>query len=190
MGGDSYSTTDVSELLERWSAGDEVARNELIPLVYHRLKILAHRSMDSGGRFSTLQTTALVNEAFLKLDSGSFDIASHGHFYALVARIMRQVLVDHARRSSREKRGGGWVRVTMKIGEVMANDPNIDMLALNDALDRLAETSPRSVSVIELSYFVGLSIDEIAASQDVSTRTIERDLRFARAWLRDQLAQA
>ncbi|MGD8358032.1 MAG: ECF-type sigma factor [Lysobacterales bacterium] len=179
---------DVPGLLERWGEGDDAARDALIPLVYDRLKVLARGSRASVGRFDTLQTTALVNEAFLKLNSGFVDVESHGHFYALVARVMRQVLVDHARRSSRERRGGGWVRVTMSVSDIATNDPDIDMLALDQALEGLSQVSPRAVSVLELTYFAGLSAQKVAAGLGVSSRTIERDLRFGRAWLRDQLA--
>jgi RNA polymerase sigma factor (TIGR02999 family) len=134
-----------------------------------------------------LQPTELVAEAWLKLDHADLEPMHRRHFIALSARIMRQVLVDHARRRQADKRGGGWLHVTLSRLE---HDPDVgafDLLALDDAMDRLAERHSRAANVIELHYFGGMTADESAAHLNVTPRTIERDLRFGRAWLKDHL---
>lgn len=186
MPSDAASTADITRLLKRWGAGEEAARDILIPLIYERLMVLAHSSLKSVPSLATLRPTALVNEAFLKIDNSRLDIHDRGHFYALAARVMRQVLVDRARSSSRAKRGGGQLQVTLSNihGE---RDVDIDMLALDQALDDLARFHARAAETVQLSYLAGFSAAEIAEHLGVSPRTVERDQRFGRTWLRDRL---
>lgn len=187
MPSDSASTADITRLLRRWGAGEEAARDVLIPLVYERLKVLAHSNLKSVPALATVRPTALVNEAFLKIDNGHLDVRDRGHFYALAARVMRQVLVDRARASGRAKRGGGQLQVTLANIEGEA-EVDIDMLALDQALDHLESLHARAVEAVQLSYLAGFGVAEIADYLDVSLRTVERDLRFGRAWLRDRLS--
>ena len=178
---------DLNPLLDAWQDGDREALERAVPALYDELKRLARRAMRGERGGHTLQATALVNEAYLKLADADVPVTSRAHFLALAARMMRRILVDHARARSREKRGGG--RTLLELDEALVADrqPAFELLALDDALDRLAELGERPSRAIELIYFGGLSYDEAAEVLDVSRTTLAKDLRFARAWLQKSL---
>jgi len=178
----------ITRLLKRWSGGEEDARAELLPLVYQRLRQLADRQLRGESPGHTLQPTALVNEAFMRLDRSDIDFNDRRHFYVLAAATMRRVLVDHARSRARARRGGGRARVTLGAADREQTAPEFDILDLDRALAELERTHERVGRAIELTYFAGLEGRELAEHLDVSLRTVERDLRFGRAWLKEQLA--
>ena len=178
-------TTEVSRLLVAWKQGDDIARDQLMALVYDELHQLAGRYMRSE-RQMTLQPTALVNEAYLRLADAGVPWTGRVHFFAVAAGIMRRILVDEARRRRADKRGGG--EVPLQLDEALvAIQPASDLLALDLALERLASVDERKCRVLELRFFAGLTIDETAAALEVSHATVERDLKMARAWLADEL---
>ncbi len=161
---------------------------ELTPRVYAELRALAGRYFRGRGAH-TLQPTALVNEVYLKLDRASTSAHDREHFFAIAARAMRQILTDHARRAHADKRGGDLQRVTLD-GQVALDEATpraIDLLELDAVLTRLAEASERQARIVELRFFAGLSVPEVALALDCSARTVEREWRFARAWLRRAL---
>ena len=175
---------EVTGLLTAWSQGDGAALEELTRLVYEELRRLAHHYMKRQRPDHTLQTTALVNEAYLRLaqqDHPSF--ANRAHFLAVAATAMRQILVDHAKASLRQKRGGGVREVSLDEAALVSPEPMREILELNDALERLATLDSRKARVVELRYFGGLEQDEIAEVLQVSTVTVRRDWVFSRAWL-------
>lgn len=193
---------DFSEKLARARQGDERAAAALFPLVYDQLRRLAggYFRNQSGGH--TLQPTALVHEAFLRLCQREADsVNDRAHFVAVAATAMRQILIDHARRSNAGKRGGGQQRVTLELDRAVqegAKDPigdrgaealAIDVLALDAALTRLAALSPRQARIVELQFFGGLTVDEVAEALGVSKSLVEKDWRRARAWIRSALAE-
>ena len=172
---------EVTRLLEAAEAGDREALDRLVPLVYEDLRRVAHRQLDREGAGHTLQTTALVNEAYLKLvGGGSVSATSRAHFLAIAARAMRQVLVDYARRRKAAKRGSGVISVTLGDEPQPADASAEDLLALDEALERL---DPRQRQVIECRFFGGMEEKDIAAALGVSERTVRRDWVKARAWL-------
>jgi RNA polymerase sigma factor (TIGR02999 family) len=174
----------VSELLVAWSKGNETARDELMPLVYRELRRLAghHMAMERGGH--SLQATALVNEAYLRLvDQGEVRWQGRAHFFALASRMMRHILVDTARKRHGAKRGGDALRVTLDEAMIVSAEKAPEIVALDDALTALAEIDPRRSQVVELKYFGGLSIEEIAGILEVSAITVRRDWNTAKAWL-------
>ncbi|HEV3458974.1 MAG TPA: sigma-70 family RNA polymerase sigma factor [Thermoanaerobaculia bacterium] len=178
--------TEFSRLLASWRRGEDGASDQLFSLVYEQLRELAHRQV--GGRSSgeTLRTTALVHEAYLKLVRSGSRVNDRHHFYALAARAMRQILVDHARGRAAVKRGGGlWI--TTLDDEQVADPHAQDVLALDEALERLARLDERLGRLVELRYFAGLSIEETAAVLTLSPATVKRDWRTARAFLFDAL---
>ena len=158
-----------------------------MPLVYAELHSLAQRRMQLERPDHTLQPTALVHEAFLRLAGGDVNVNDRVHFFALAASTMRRVLVDHAKSRRRDKRGGGAVAVSLDDALQVGAEPDEDILALDEALAELGTQDPRKARVIELHYFGGLNYDEIAATLDVGVATVNRDLRFAKAWLRKRL---
>lgn len=183
--------TDVSRLLEAWRGGDVDARDRLMDRVYDELHRLAQRAMRSE-RQITLQPTALVNEAFMRLADAQVPWNDRAHFFAVAATTMRRILVDEARRRQADKRGGG--EAPMVLDEALAADPSAvafepsqQLLALDDALQELAALDERKSRVLELRLFSGLTIDETAAVLDISHATVERDLKMARAWLSNAL---
>ncbi|MHC4137721.1 MAG: ECF-type sigma factor [Planctomycetota bacterium] len=181
---------DTPALLTQAARGDERAAEALMPVIYDALRELAGRYLDQAGGSPTLQPTALVHEAYLKLvDVGTDDLRSRTHFQALAARVMRQALIDHARRRDRRKRGGGWQRVTLS--DVTAGDPDsvVDLEALETALAQLGEQDERAARVVELRFFAGLPERAIAEFLGVTTRTVRNDWRMARAWLRCALEE-
>jgi RNA polymerase sigma factor (TIGR02999 family) len=178
----------ITRLLADWSAGDQAALEKLTPLVYEELHRLAHHYMKGQRLGHTLQTTALVNEAYLRLaDQSKANFANRAHFFAVAARAMRQILVNHAKAQQRAKRGAGANKVELdKAALVAPEQPNV-ILDLNDALERLATLDSRKAHVVELKYFGGLNQDEIAEVLKISTVTVRRDWVFARAWLYSEL---
>jgi RNA polymerase sigma factor (TIGR02999 family) len=176
---------EVTRLLEAAEAGDSSALDRLVPLIYEDLRRVAHRQLDREGGGHTLQTTALIHEAYLKLaGSGSVSASSRAHFLAIAARAMRQVLVDYARRRKAAKRGGGVISVTLGDEAQPADASAEDLLALDEALEQL---DPRQRQVIECRFFGGMEEKDIAAVLGVSERTVRRDWVKARAWLYQSL---
>jgi RNA polymerase sigma-70 factor (ECF subfamily) len=179
---------EITRLLGEWRAGKPGALEALTPLVYDELKSIASAYMRREASEHTLQPTALVNEAYLRLagDQG-LSLNSRSHFYAIAARLMRQVLVDHARRHLSGKRGGGMKAVPLNEAVAFVSSDAASFIALNSALDRLQKLDERKARAVELRYFGGLSVDETASALNVSTLTIYRDLRFAEAWMLNEL---
>jgi RNA polymerase sigma-70 factor (ECF subfamily) len=178
---------DVTTLLRAWSDGDRTALDRLLPVVYRELHRQAERYMRAQPDGHTLQTTALVHEAYLRLAiRDNPDWNGRAHFFGVAAKAMRSILVDHARARSTAKRGGGANPVTLTNLED-TDGQELDVLDLDDALVRLAELDPRKGSLVELRYFAGLSIEEAAESMGISPATAKREWRLARAWLRREL---
>ncbi|MBA2603134.1 MAG: sigma-70 family RNA polymerase sigma factor [Acidobacteria bacterium] len=179
---------DVTALLLRWGKGDEAALEQLVPLVHRELQQIARRCMAGERAGHSLQATALVNEAYLRLVDAS-DVQWHdrAHFLAVAARIMRRILVDHARARVSQKRGGGAARVIFEEALTVAEDSRQDFVALDDALVALAKFDERKSRVIELRFFGGLSVEETASVLKVGPDTVMRDWRLARAWLRGEM---
>jgi RNA polymerase sigma factor (TIGR02999 family) len=176
--------SDVTQLLREWSKGNESAVEELTPLVYRELRRLADSYMRRERPDHTLQPTALIHEAYLRLvDQKQPEWQSRSHFFRFAAHLMRQILVDHARARQAEKRGGEGERVPLEEAEVCGNERPADLTALDEALTRLAAFDERKVQIIELKYFGGMNEDEIAQALGISVRTLGRDLRLAKAWL-------
>ena len=185
---DESQRQQVSRLLADWSKEDPAARDALVAIVYKELQRLAHHYMQGERANHTLQTTALVNEAYLRLtDLTRMQWRDRAHFFAMAATLMRRVLVDHARDRARDKRGGGVVFTALE-DEPMAAPSSIDALALDEALDRLAAIDPQHARIVELRYFAGLTIEETSEALHISPATVKRDWTFARAWLHHQLS--
>jgi RNA polymerase sigma factor (TIGR02999 family) len=179
---------EVTQLLVDWSQGDHAALKKLTPLVYEELRRLAHYYMEGQRSDHTLQTTALVNEAYLRLaDQKTATFTDRSHFFAVAAKAMRQVLVNHAKASQRKKRGGGAAKVELDEAALVAPEQPGAILELNDALERLAMLDSRKAQVVELRYFGGLKQDEIAEVLKISIVTVRRDWVFAKAWLYTEL---
>ena len=184
----SPSPQNVTQLLADWSHGDDAALKELTPLVYEELRRLAHHYMGRQRPDHTLQTTALVNEAYLRLaDQTSPNFTNRSHFFAVAAQAMRQILVDYARASQSQKRGGGALKVELDEAALISPEQTTEILDLNEALERLATLDSRKAHVVELKYFGGLEHDEIAEVLKISTVTVRRDWIFAKAWLHSEL---
>ena len=179
---------DVTQLLVAWSNGDEAARDQLIPLVYEELHRLAHRHMHRERPGHTLQTSALVNEAFVRLvDQRSVHWQNRSHFFGIAAQMMRRVLVDYARSRQAEKRGGDAVQVTLHDELIVSDEKNDEVVALDDALTGLASLDQRKCQIVELRFFAGLSIEETAEVLGVSPGTVMREWTLAKAWLRKEI---
>jgi len=178
----------VTQLLADWSEGDGAALEKLTPLVYEELRHLAHRYMQGQRPDHTLQTTALVNEAYLRLvDQTTPSFANRSHFFAVAATAMRQILVNHAKAQQRLKRGGGASKVDLDTAALISPEQTKTVLDVDEALERLAELDSRKAQVVELKYFGGLNQDEIAEVLKISIVTVRRDWLFARAWLYTEL---
>jgi RNA polymerase sigma factor (TIGR02999 family) len=179
---------DVTQLLRAWSGGNDAALEQLLPLVETDLRRLARRYMGRERHGHTLQATALVNEAFIRLcDARHLSWQDRAHFLGISARLMRRILVDHARASSSQKRGGGGQRVTLDEALLVSPEPAVDLVALDRALETFATVDARKSRVVELRFFGGLSIQETAAVLQVSEDTVKRDWRLAKLWLRRAL---
>ena len=182
---------EVTQLLANWSQGDPTALEKLIPLVYQELRHLAHRYMEGQRPNHTLQTTALVNEAYLRLaDQSKPNFTNRSHFFAVAAKAMRQILVDYAKAQQREKRGAGASKVELNEAALISPEQTSAILDVDEALEKLAVLDSRKARVVELRYFGGLNQDEIAEVLKISTVTVRRDWVFARAWLYTELHSA
>lgn len=174
---------EISRLLAAWSARDQAARDALVPIVYEELRRLAHHYMQGERAGHTLQTTALVHEAYLRLvHCDRMQWRDRAHFFAMAATLMRRILVDHARERGREKRGGGVVFTDMH-PEPIASASAVDALALDEALDCLAAMDRQQAHIVELRFFAGLTIEETAEALGLSPATVKREWTSARAWL-------
>lgn len=183
------SAHDVTVLLQAWGSGNKEALDRLAPLVYWELHRLAEHFMNRERREHTLQTTALVNEAYLRLvDTQQTDWHDRAHFFAICARAMRQILVDHARSRDSAKRGGGQKPLQLEEALVVGRTPHSGLLDLDEALNRLAVQDKRKSQVVELRFFGGLSVEETAEALKVSPETVMRDWKMARAWLHRELS--
>lgn len=186
-----HDSHDVTRILHAAAAGDPAASEELLPLLYHELRKLSAAMMAKTPPGNTLQPTALVHEAYLRL-IGAADPGwnSRGHFFGAAARAMRNILVEQARRRGRIKRGGDRQRVEMLDDLAAIQPPSEDVLALDEALERLEKEDPRKAQIVMLRYFAGLSVAEVAAAMNVSIGTIERQWRFTIAWLHRELSES
>jgi RNA polymerase sigma factor (TIGR02999 family) len=181
---------DVTDLLRAWGEGNKEALDRLIPLVYQELRRIARRQMARERLGHTLQTTALVNEVYLRLvDSGRVSCQDRAHFFAICARAMRQILVDFARSRRRQKRGGGEERVSLDESLIVARGPGQDLLALDNALTRLAARDSRKSQVVEYRFFGGLTVEETAEALKISPETVKRDWKVAKAWISRELSE-
>jgi RNA polymerase sigma factor (TIGR02999 family) len=186
----SQARHQITELLAEWRDGDQSALDELYPLVYDELHRLARRYMSRERKDHTLQATALINEAYVRLvDQKNVNWANRSHFFAISAQIMRRILIDHARRHAYAKRGGGAQQVSLEEVAAILPDQGRELVRLDEALKSLAERDPRRSQVVELRYFGGLNNEEIAGVLNVSENTVTRDWNMARAWLYQQLAE-
>lgn len=181
----------ITVLLREWSEGKREALDELLPLVYNELHKQAKRYLRRERQDHTLQTTALIHEAYLKLiDQRNVEWESRTHFFAISAQMMRRILVDHARSKHREKRGGNDVKISLEeMGFVVSNEINVDLLALDEALKRLEEIDKQQTRVVELRYFSGLSLEETAEALHISRATAARDWAIAKSWLHRELTR-
>src|SRR6058998_854273 len=187
----SVSPQRVTQLLADWSHGDDAALGELTPLVYEELRRLAHHFMEGQRPEHTLQTTALVNEAYMRLaDQTKPSWQNRAHFFAIAARAMRQILVNYAKSSRAQKRGGGALRVELDEAALVSPEESKEIVDLHEALERLATLDSRKAQVVELKYFGGLNYDEMAEVLKISRVTVRRDWEFARAWLHTELHNA
>jgi RNA polymerase sigma-70 factor (ECF subfamily) len=187
----SVSQQRVTDLLTRWGKGDDGALVELTPLVYEELRHLAHRQMGAERSDHTLQTTALVNEAYLGLaDQSNPRWQNRAHFFAVAARAMRRILVSYARSQRSQKRGGGALKMELDEAALVSPEESKEISYLHQALERLATLDSRKAQVVELKYFGGLNYDEMAEVLKISPVTVRRDWRFARAWLYKELHNA
>jgi RNA polymerase sigma factor (TIGR02999 family) len=181
---------EITQLLAEWSDGNQSALDELYPLVYDELHRLARRYMSRERQGHTLQTTALINEAYVRLvDQRNVHWANRSHFFAISAQIMRRILIDHARRHAYAKRGGGAQQVSLDEAAIVTRTAGAELLRLDEALKSLAEMDPRRSQVVELRYFGGLNNEEIAGVLNISENTVTRDWNMARAWLYQQLTE-
>lgn len=180
----AFTQEDITELLQAWSEGDSSALERLVPLVYDELHRLAHRYMSREQPGNVLQTTALINEAYLRLvDRGHRHWRNRAHFLAAAAQVMRRILVDFARSRDSQKRGGRLRQVSLDEARLLSDEKDLDLVALNDALDELASRDERMSKVVELRFFGGLTSEETAEVLRVSPNTVLLDWSLAKAWL-------
>ena len=179
---------EVTQLLINWSKGDRAALDELIPLVHAELRRLARHYMAQENSGHTLQTSALINEAYIRLvDQQNMPWQNRAHFFGVAAQVMRHILIDHARRHCRAKRGGGARRVPLEEAMIVNDKRAEELVVLDDALKALAVLDPRKSRIIELRFFGGLSIEETAEALRISSITVTREWRSAKAWLRREM---
>ena len=182
------SSTPVTQLLGRWRSGDLEALDSLIPLVYDELRSIAKHYLRNERPGHTLQSTALVHEAYVRMANQDLpEWQNRAHFFAVAAQLMRQILVDHARAHRASKRGSGVCNVALDEAEGKAQAVNVDILALDEALKTLSEMDPQQAKIVELKFFGGLSIEDTAAVMGISSSTVKRDWVTARAWLHREL---
>jgi RNA polymerase sigma factor (TIGR02999 family) len=178
------SPQEVTQLLADWGKGDRSALDKLLPLVHAELRRIARRQMSQERPGHTLQATALVNEAYLKLaGQQGFEWQNRAHFFAVAAQVMRHILIDHARAHARDKRGGGAIQVSLDETALLAEDQAEHFIALDEALRSLEIVDPQKSKIVELRYFGGLSIEETADVLNISPRTVRREWQRAKAWL-------
>jgi RNA polymerase sigma factor (TIGR02999 family) len=186
----TMSPQEVTRLLADWGRGDRSALDKLFPLVHAELRSIARRQMSQERAGHTLQATALVNEAYLKLaGQEGFEWHDRAHFYAVCAQVMRHILIDHARGHVRDKRGGGAIQVSLNEVAVMAAEQAADYVALDEALRALEALDPQKGRIVELRYFGGMSIEETAEVLKISPRTVRREWQRAKAWLYRMIAE-
>jgi len=184
------ATQNVTAMLRDWTNGNQEALDKLIPVVYDELRRQAARYLRGERPGHTLQTTALIHEAYLRLiNQHNIEWKDRAHFYAIAARLMRQILVDHARKRQAAKRGGSDIKVRLEEEMVMSPERNVDLVALDEALTRLAGIDPQQSRIVEMRYFSGLSTEETAEVMGVSSRTVKRDWNVAKAWLRQEISK-
>lgn len=184
------ASQNVTEMLRDWRNGDQEALGKLIPMVYDELRRQAAGYLRRERSGHTLQTTALIHEAYLRLiNQQNIDWQNRAHFYAIAARLMRQILVDHARKRQATKRGGSGLKIPLEEAMVISSGRDVDLVALDEALTRLAALDPQQSRIVELRYFSGLSVEETAEALGVSSRTVRRDWNVAKAWLRQQIGE-
>ncbi len=182
--GDTQTSHDVTSLLIDWSKGDRAALEELMPLVYGELRRLAGAHLRRERPSNTLQGTVLVHEAFLRLvNQRGVNWRNRAHFFGIAAQMIRRILVDHARANCAVKRGAGGVRLEIEDGMAVSNQKELDLVGLDDALNRLAAMDERQSRIVELRFFAGLSVEETAEVMGISTPTVKREWSSARAWL-------
>jgi RNA polymerase sigma factor (TIGR02999 family) len=183
------SSKSVSQLLAKWKDGDQEALRELVPLVYAELRRLAHYYLQGENPGHTLESTALVHEAYLRLaDRMPLQVQNRAHFFAVASHLMRQILVDYARRRRRAKRGGG-CKLTLDEAAFLPGGRNVDLIALNSALNELSRLDGQQVQIVELRFFGGLSIPETARMLGISPATVKRHWTSARIWLHRELSR-
>jgi RNA polymerase sigma-70 factor (ECF subfamily) len=182
---------EITQLLMNWSQGDKAALDQLVPLVYPELRRLAKRHMDREGPAHTLQTSALINEAYLKLvDQQNVKWQNRAHFFAVAAQVMRHILVDHARTRNYAKRGGGAPKLSLDEAAALTAQRGKELIALDDALRDLAMLDERKSKITELRFFGGLSLEETAEAMKLSPSTVQREWRAAKAWLHHSMSKA
>jgi RNA polymerase sigma factor (TIGR02999 family) len=182
------SPQEITRLLSDWSQGDKAALDKLTPLVYAELHHIARRQMSNERPGHTLQATALINEAYLKIaGQEGFGWQSRAHFFAVCAQVMRHILIDHARTHARDKRGGGAIHVSLDEAAVSVEEQATDFIALDEALRALEALDPQKGRIIELRYYGGLSVEEVAEILKISPATVGREWRRAKAWLYHEL---
>lgn len=187
----AVASDQVTRLLKKWSEGDETALERLTPLVYEELHRLAHQYMQREKLGHILQTSALINEAYLRLvDRPQIEWKDRSHFFGIAARLMRRILVDEARKRNSEKRGGSLIQVPLDDATTLAQEQATNVTALDEALKTLETIDVRQGQIVELRFFGGLSIEETADLLKVSPGTVMRDWTFARAWLKNEMSSA
>jgi RNA polymerase sigma-70 factor (ECF subfamily) len=185
---DDIPKTTVTALLQAWSSGDRTALDQLVPMIHDHLRRLARQRLQSMAPGSTMQATALVNEMYLRLvDAGSVSFHDRAHFFAVSATLMRQILIDQARTRSRVKRGGEWRRISLEDSDIPGNNRDEGLIALDEAMNRLAAVDQRKARVVELRFFAGMTNQEIAEAAGISVDTVKRDWTFAKLWLAREL---
>jgi len=179
---------NITQLLTAWSDGDKAALDALIPVVYDELRRQASRYLRHERPGHTLQTTALINEAYLRLiDQKATRWQNRAQFFGIAAQLMRRILVDHARAKHRAKRGGQGIRVSLTDATSVTKDPDLDLVQLDEALNRLAEIDLQQSKIVELRFFSGLNVEETAAALNISPATVKRDWSVAKAWLHREI---
>ena len=184
------ASEDMTQILTAATAGDQVAADKLLPLVYDELRALAARYLQEERPSHTLQTTALVHEAYLKLiDQSRVKWKDRTHFFAVAATAMRRILVNHAKAKKRSKRGGDQEKISLDVAAAIYEERALDLVALDEALEQLAAMDQQQSRIVELRFFGGLTVDEVAEVLGISARTVHREWTTARAWLRGQITQ-
>jgi len=182
---------EITQLLIRWSKGDNAARDELMPLVHSELRRLAGRYLRHEPRNGTLQPTALVHDAFIRLvQQNKVSFQNRAQFYGLCATIMRNILVERARARKAAKRSGGWYRISISKADRIDTKPDLDVVAVDEALNKLATIRPRAAQIVELRFFAGLTVEETGEALRISRATVEREWSFAQAWLKRELRES